>query len=307
MLRFALAFWLLTICLAWAEPRINYTNLRVKTLVSKGSSATKIDLVIIGDGYLQKDLGPGGRFERAAKAVLAELWTYNAFRDYRDSFNVHLIYLASKKDGRKIHYALGSQIRDARTNMVNLTRGSRVASVAAQAPAADAVIVLTTLEGRSNSGHGRHGRIVLTEKDTVVLAHELGHLLAGLGDEYSSTNQLWDRELHHVPTRGDLRQANLTTSANVDASSEKSIKKTVKWRDLYKYKDAYPLISAHQGGYYNSIGVWRPSFNCTMRSGRYQTFCPVCHKELVRAFHRFMGRTFNHSVYHRRHPYKNWK
>ncbi len=306
MRRVLLLFLLALGASAVAVPKFSYTGLRVKTLVKNGEPSRKVDLVFVGDGYLRSDLGAGGRYEKSVRSVLTELWSYNVFRDYRKDFNVHLVYLESKKEG-DIHYALGSEVSDARRNFAVLKRADKLPTVLANAPEVDAAIVLTTLNARSNSGHGSSGRVLLAEQDTVVLAHELGHLLAGLGDEYSSTQLLWDRQLNPIPKGRDFSQVNLTTSEHVDPSNEKTIAKTAKWGDLLKYPDAFPLISAYQGGYYNEVGVWRPSYECTMRDSRFPRFCPVCHRALAKSISRLCNRRFDEKAYHRAHPYKTWK
>lgn len=146
---------------------------------------------------------------------------------------------------------------------------------------------------------------MLTPDSTVNAAHELGHSLGGLGDEYESGGFLEDRESSQLPS-GDFACANLSREGFLDPTNRDTLRKTAKWGHFLDLPDSYPLVSAYQGGFYRTVGVWRPSFRCVMRDADSVIFCPVCHEEMVKAILKRCGERFDDAAYHRKYPLKSW-
>lgn len=289
-----------------AEGAFRYTNLPVRTL----ASGKKIDLVVVPDGYLAADLGTNRQFDKDARLMLEELWRVPPFSEYRQLFNVHLVDVESKgsRQAGTLEYAFGSTVTPGR-DLVRLERRQEVLTAAGNAPGADLVIVLTRMAGRATGGKVGSTPVPVIPRDRYTsLAHELGHSLADLGDEYESGSKLADRDARPLSAySADVPYPNLTLDAYIDATSRDAIRRTAKWGHFLDLPGSDPLVSAYQGGLYNTVGVWRPSYRCVMRSSRGASFCPVCHEELTRKLYAMAGETFDHDDYHRRHPLKNWK
>lgn len=304
--------WIVVLLLAGvvaAEPAFRYTGLKSVTIQNSGPSARKIDLVVVGDGYNASELKRGGAFEKDARAFLSELWRVSPFGDYQDRFNVHLVLVESHTSRRSLKpddpdkYAFGSRLSD--RNMVVLDRQDQVLTAARNAPAVDVIVTLSTLSGRATGGHKLGGvpMVLLTRDSTNNCAHEFGHSLGGLGDEYESGSFLEDRESSQMPA-GDFKYPNLSRDGFIDP---KRLRETAKWAHFLDLPDSQPLVSAYQGGFYRTVGVWRPSFRCVMRQTEGAPFCPVCHEEMVKAILKLCGENFDDAAYHRRHPLKAWK
>ncbi len=300
--------WLLVFLLALplgAHPAFKYTGLRSQTIQNNGPSARKIDIVLVGDGYSG---GDRAAFESDARAAMDELWQVPPFKDYRDRFNVHLVMVESYTSRRSLNpenpdnYAFGSTVNG--RDMVNVTRRAEALTAARNAPDVDVLVILTTLKGRSTGGGGGPlSGVVLTRDDYGVLAHELGHGIGKLGDEYDSESKLADRDAMDFPA-GDFDAPNLTRDGFFDP---KNLKGTIKWKHFLELPGCDPLVGAYQGGFYRSVGVWRPSYRCVMRSTSGASFCPVCHEELVKRFMAMCGERFDDKAYHKKHPLKDWK
>lgn len=280
-------------------------KLRVKTLQNNGPSKSKFDIVFVGDGFLAKDQN---KFDAGVEKCLSILWSVSPFRELKDRFNVHVVYVESKPaqgygpNGRRAaEYPFGSTYADNDSGMVVLSKKEKVKEAVKAAPDVDATIVITTLSGRSHAGS-----LVLIADSPDVLPHEMGHLIGKLGDEYSSRSKLVDRENYPLP-RGELPYPNIQIESSIDTKSRDSIKKTAKWGHFIDLPDADPIVSAYQGGYYREVGVWRPSYSCVMRSNQGALFCPVCHEELYKAILKKCGESFNDKTYHQQFPLKNWK
>jgi len=305
----------LTLLPAVSAPTFRYSGVPCITTQNSGSPATKIDIVVLGDGYNKEDRR---KFEADARLALDELWRVSPFKEYRNRFNVHLVPVESQVPGRgraatAENYAFGSHLDNTGRDVV-VVETTHFLEAARNAPDVDVVVALTTVAGRANSHNQalqNGGKdlpcIVLTRDDYPALAHELGHGIGGLGDEYESTTKLADRRPMPANPSQDLRQANLTLTKFIDPSNKDTLKKTAKWSHFLDLPDSFPLVSAYQGAYYQTIGVWRPSFRCVMRSTQGIPFCPVCHEELVKKILAKCGEKFDDAAYHRQFPLKGWK
>lgn len=299
MKKLCLSGLLLCASLALASPaNFDYARPTIRTVVSQGNPVEKVDLVFVSDGYLARQ---SSTFERDVKDAANELFQYSFFREYRSYFNVHSAFVASFPN----QFAFGSMIRNPADGMVTITKKAEVEAVASKAPGCDIVIVLSTLPGRASGGH----IVCLPSRSYAPLAHELGHRLGKLGDEYDSSSSLVDRENHHfneVPNGGDLPYPNLTLPKYFDNSNRASLKKTIKWKHFLELPGSDPLLGAFQGGYYRAVDVYRPSYSCIMRSSQ-APFCPVCHEAMVIETFKICGIPFDDAAYHRRHPLSQWK
>jgi hypothetical protein len=136
--------------------------------------------------------------------------------------------------------------------------------------AADFVIVI--LNHSQGGGCGWFGtRSVITRAENwTTLAHELGHGIGKLLDEYTKTQTY---------TGGATNNRNCSTVLNRD---------TVFWADLIDPAtpipttfappmDAYETVGMFQGCNHYNAGIWRPVNDCRMR-GNVNSFCPVCRR-----------------------------
>lgn len=289
---------------ALARP-VDPSAMRLKTIQNSGPSAQKFDIVFLGDGFQAKEQS---QYDAKVRSCLSILWGVSPFRELKSHFNVHQIYVDASPSGsydargkRQTDYPFGSTYSSDGSDMVMLDNQADALKAAASAPGADAVIVITTLSGRSHAGG-----LVLIADDQSALPHELGHLIAHLGDEYSSGSKLVDRDNHPLPN-GDLSYANLQLEHKIDVSSAASIAKTAKWAHFLGLPDADPIVSAYQGGYYREVGVYRPSYSCLMRTSSGAIYCPVCHEEMYKAIVQKCGVGFSDKSYHSQFPLSRWK
>lgn len=115
---------------------------------------------------------------------------------------------------------------------------------------------------------GKMGLIVMTTDDlkrtedvACTLAHELGHAVFGLADEYAYG------DCFIPPVEPD--QANVTIN-----------RVEPKWQGLI---DRRVVGAPVQGGMYCGSGIYRPTANCRMRDLGVKQFCPVCRTRMAHA------------------------
>ena len=73
---------------AFAEP--------MKTLLSSGPSANRVDIVLLGDGYTA---GQMANYASDVTAIAARMFDQDPFRSYHSYFNVHYVEVVSAESG----------------------------------------------------------------------------------------------------------------------------------------------------------------------------------------------------------------
>lgn len=63
---------------------------------------TPLNLVIVGDGYQQKDLREGGKFEKSARSAMNSFFAIEPYKSFKDRFDVYMITYASKDEGTDV-------------------------------------------------------------------------------------------------------------------------------------------------------------------------------------------------------------
>ncbi|HMM96379.1 M64 family metallopeptidase, partial [Phycicoccus sp.] len=148
------------------------------------------------------------------------------------------------------------------------------------APAATNVVVVVNSDKFGGCNRGSMAAFTKTS-DKTVIAHEMGHNLFGLGDEYHNGTSAFSG------TRGE---PNLSEVASPRSS--------LRWGDLVAATTPLPTlegalpagwnrrssVGAFEGGGGNfSTGIFRPVLECRMNQND-PPWCPVCAREIDRVF-----------------------
>jgi len=262
----------------------------VDTIAYGGNPDNRVNFLIMGDGYRAADMA---QFRTNATTVSNYLLSTPPFSFYPNFFNVFAIEVISTDagidhSGNSSDNACGTQPVTSVNNYLNSgfdggssggggvhrciysNQSSLVYSIAnTNFPQYDFINVLanTTYYG------GCAGGIAYTSvhsSSAEVFVHELGHMFAGLSDEYDygSTN------------------CNPGTSQNINVSQQTDTSLLV-WK---KWLTTAPiptpsgtncsLIGLYEGAKYCTENWYRPKCNCKMRSLN-QPFCEVCKEQLI--------------------------
>jgi len=163
---------------------------RVWPVFENGPAATKVDILILGDGYAKKELR---QFRKDVKRLVAILFDTEPFKSRKSDFNVRAIDLASHESGISNPRAgvwrdspLGLSYNAFDLDRYVLTYANRdLRDIAAQAPY-DALFILNN--DRKYGGGGifnLYSTVAAhTSQAPYVFVHEFGHSFAGLADEY---------------------------------------------------------------------------------------------------------------------------
>jgi hypothetical protein len=156
----------------------------------KGAPASKVDLLILGDGYTADEMQ---KYHNDVARHAEALFAAEPFKSRRDDFNVWAIDLPSQESGVTrpradawVRTPLGLSFNAFDSERYVLTYENReLREIAAQAPY-DAIMIIGNT--RKYGGGGIFNLWATTSSDTsvseYVFVHEFGHSFGGLGDEY---------------------------------------------------------------------------------------------------------------------------
>lgn len=258
-------------------------KLPVFDIVNSGDPATKVDIVLLPEGYTAKERK---LFMEDCREFTEHFFAYSPYSENKDKFNIRGVWAPSEEEGPDVpgqniwrktrlgasYYTFGSE----RYLMVNDFQGVR--DVAANAPY-DYIYILANTDkyggGAIYNFYGISAAHHKTEAGKIYI-HEFGHLFAGLGDEYVGGVEYSDFYRAGV----EPWEPNLTTLVHFDK----------KWEDMLPPRTKIPTpdtpanqekIGVYQGGGYVSKGVYRPWINCLMNNlHTIDVFCPVCSKAI---------------------------
>ncbi|MFI2211476.1 M64 family metallopeptidase [Streptomyces sp. NPDC020141] len=246
---------------------------QVVELLNNGSTADRLDIVVVGDGYTAAELP---RFHADAREKWAELAAVEPYTTYRNLFNVWAVDAVSRESGVSgdpgadtvRDTALGSYFWCDGIERLLCIDQKKVDGYVAKAPEADLVIVLANSAKYGGAGYnqpsptlGYEGISTASagnEKSGQVAIHETGHSLGKLADEYFYPGYPGYEQF----TGPEPADRNISTLSAGDIAAQR-----VKWhRWLGETSPDGGTIGAFEGGGYFVKGLNRPTDNSLMRS-----------------------------------------
>jgi MYXO-CTERM domain-containing protein len=254
----------------------------VETLRDAGPVDKRFNLAVLGDGYRAEDQA---KLKTDAQGIIGYLFGVTPLKEYAAFINVKLVHVISNQDGAD-NGSLGAErdtALDSYFNCGGIDRllcvdGGKAATIAAEdVPEYNFAVVIVNDTKYGGSG----GSICASSANSEsfeVMAHEIGHSLARLADEY-------DYEGNQPPCdeQQDCREANVTLRTQRDQ---------IKWRDWILDATPVPtpktdqygsLVGLFEGARYQATGAYRPQLNCKMKDLG-QEYCAVCTEQFVRSF-----------------------
>jgi IgA peptidase M64/peptidase M64-like protein len=186
---------------ATIDPSSRFVNMadvkssgKLFTIFENGPAATKVDLLVMGEGYTDAELP---KFQGDLKRLLGKLFDTEPFKSHKSDFNVRALQLPAAQRG--VHRP---RTRDDRRTAVSteynifdseryvLTFDNRALRDAASAAPYDFLEIL--VNEKQYGGGGIFLDQATAAVDTgfaeYVFVHEFGHHFAGLGDEYYTSD-----------------------------------------------------------------------------------------------------------------------
>jgi hypothetical protein len=197
----------------------------VVELVNNGDPGTRVDLLILGDGYTAAERG---KFERDARRLVDILFAVEPFKSRKADFNVWGLAPAAAQSGisrpstgQYRRPPVGSTYDAFGSERYVLTFDNRAfRDIASQAPY-DVVEIL--VNGQTYGGGGIFNLYATVAADSAwapyVFVHEFGHHFAGLADEYYTS------DVAYLPAADRVEPWEMNVTALHDPAS-------LKWKDL---------------------------------------------------------------------------
>jgi hypothetical protein len=253
----------------------------VETLRESGPVDKRFNIAVLGDGYRTEDQA---KLTTDAQEIIGYLFGVTPIKQYEKFFNVKLVHVVSNQNGADDGTAGGDRdtALDAYFGCGGIDRllcvnDGKVATIAAtDVPEHNFAIVIVNDEKYGGSG----GPVVAcsaNDSSFEVMAHEVGHSLARLADEYS-----YEGNQPPCSEEQDCSEANVTLRSSRDQ---------IKWRDWIEGPTPIPtpddasyegVVGLFEGARYTPMGVYRPQRNCKMRDLGAE-YCPVCTEQFVRS------------------------
>lgn len=283
----------LSLTLAATAPAWGQTNFY--TIVTNGPASNRLNVVFLAEGFTS---GQFPQFLAQVTNTANLLLSNQPFAEYRAYFNVYAIAVASPQSGsdqpvsgifRNTYfnstYGNGTSVREELLTIppnwtnANYSQGQGKVDNLLNTflPATDLAIML--VNDLNFGGSDGAGKTAITSISPISISdtpvHEAGHVLANLGDEYTTPN----------PGYPDVEEPNTTRETNRAA---------IKWNAWIASDTPVPTppsldyenaVGLFQGAHYHTNGWYRPKLNCRMGSLGVP-YCEVCREALVLSIYR---------------------
>jgi len=247
-----------------------------------GDPANTVDIVILPEGYSDKEMG---LFIDDCREFADGLFSFAPYSDNKDKFNIVGVLAPSTDSGNDIpgkdiwkQTLLNTSFYTFNSERYCMTMDNKsVRDMAANAPY-DQIYILVNNEKYGGGAIYNYYNVSVNSNKLAakIFIHELGHGFAGLGDEYytssTSYNDFYNLEV-------EPWEPNLTTLIDFDGKWKDMIKKRtpIPTPDVEKY---WKKLGVFEGGGYVAKGVYRPVHDCLMNSFEGDEFCPVCSRAI---------------------------
>ena len=233
-----------------------------------------VDIVVLPEGYTQEEMG---KFINDCNFFVKSLFAYHPYDKYKDRFNVRAVMAPSADSdvtmpGEHIYRNTAMNFSfwtfDSERYCMS-TDSKSIRDLAGKVPYDQIYILINT---QKYGGGGIYNFYCSSATgnsfSSDIIIHEFGHAFAGLADEY------YDDDTYEHMYNLDIEpwEPNITTKGE-------------KWADMIgkktpvptpatdKYKD---VVGLFEGGGYEPKGMYRPMYDCLMKTFYGDVFCPVC-------------------------------
>jgi len=251
-------------------------------IYGSGDPHTSLDIAFLSEGYTKGEMG---KFRADVKRMADILFEEAPFDKYRERINIWAVEAPSQESGTDVpgegiyvNTALNSSYYTFDVDRYLTTQDIRSVNDYAAAAPHDQIVVLINSPRYGGGGvYNYYSAVTSDHKFTPqVFTHEFGHGFAGLADEYYSSEVAYEE---FYPLAVEPWEPNITTMVNFES----------KWKDLIARSVPVPtpntkkytgVTGLFEGGGYSAKGIFRPSFDCRMKSNEAESFCEVCQRAI---------------------------
>lgn len=250
--------------------------------LDNGDPSSKVDLVVIPEGYTKDEME---KFSKDLEKFVNALFGSSPYRENKNNFNIWAIEAPSEESGTDIprqniwkSTIVNTSFYTFDTERYLMTEDNKTLRDLAGNVPYDVIYIMVNTSKYGGGAIYNYYSVCVSDNENFeyLVIHEFGHGFAGLGDEYY-TSQVSYEEFYKTDV--EPWEPNLTTLVNFD----------MKWKNLVDKETPIPTpateeyknkVGVFEGGGYVPKGVYRPMFDCTMKSRTVNNFCVVC-KEAI--------------------------
>ena len=255
-----------------------------KYLLKSGNPDRCVDVAICAEGYTADEME---LFYKDAQVACDALFDHEPFKSMKSRFNVVAVASPSLDSGVSVprlgewkQTAFGSHFSTFYSDRYLTTLQVKSIHDALAGIDYEHIIILANTD--EYGGGGIYNSYTLTTAHhpmfRPVVVHEFGHSFGGLADEYFYDN---DVMTDTYPLDIEPWEQNITTQVNFESKWKDMLPKGTPNPTPVNQKEKYP-VGVFEGGGYSAKGIYRPAYNCRMRTNENPEFCPVCQRALRR-------------------------
>lgn len=251
-------------------------------ICGSGDPHTSLDIAFVAEGYTREEMD---KFRSDVRRMADIMFMELPFDKYRDRINIWAIEAPSQESGTDVpgegiyvNTVLSSSYYTFDVDRYLTTQDIREVNDYAAAAPHDQIVVLINSPRYGGGGvYNYYSAVTADHQNTPqVFIHEFGHGFAGLADEYYASEVAYEE---FYPLDVEPWEPNITTRVNFDA----------KWKDLIARSVPVPtpnskkytgVTGLFEGGGYSAKDIYRPSYDCRMKSNQAETFCEVCQRAI---------------------------
>ncbi|MGE5436461.1 MAG: M64 family metallopeptidase [Syntrophothermus sp.] len=263
------------------ERNLEFSNFKVHY---SGDPSTKVDIVIIPEGYTAAEMD---KFKKDCEKYVGYLFNASPYKENKDKFNIWGVEAPSKESGTDVpaediwkKTILNSNFWTFDLERYCMTQDNKsVRDVAANAPY-DQIFILINTKLYGGGSIYNHYNVSVSDNQygEYIFTHEFGHGFAYLADEYYTSDVAYE---DFYPLDVEPLEANITTLVNFDSKWKNIVDKNVPIPTPVEDKYKKDVVGAFEGGGYIPKKIYRPEYDCTMKSISIDNFCKVCNKAIL--------------------------
>ncbi|MFA7402054.1 MAG: M64 family metallopeptidase [Bacteroidales bacterium] len=263
----------------------NTYHCEVMDLHIGGNYNKAYDLVIVPEGYAMHDSAKLRKDVIRCKNAIMEC---TPFKESATKINIRAVVSYSEESGisqetkgKEVKTILGSAFYSLDLERyLMLDHVWQLHNVCANAPYDNIIILCNTKKYGGGGIYNWYATVSDNKHFNYVSVHELGHSIAGLADEYY-TSEVTVQDFY--PKGSEPKEPNITSLVNFES----------KWKSMLASDTPIPtpvtdenkdVLGVYEGAGYCAEGLYRPWISCTMKDIVYNKFCPVCQKALIEMF-----------------------
>lgn len=278
----------------------DYSMDKTVKILQQASKGEGIDIVLIGEAFVDLDMGPGCRYETAMKAAMEAFFALEPTKSFREYFNVYMVYAVSENNviSDATNTCFGASAIETPSSIDYNLCYSYAAEAFDDKDLQDVTIILTV-----NNLYFRaatHIRLFdnaaiafspflleyLGELEYTIIHEAVGHGFAKLADEYGG----YDEEFP-----SDVKEAYLDIWMpqgywqNIDFTYDPE---KVRWSHFIKHP-LYPEVGVFEGGDYYDFGVWHSEEESAMKNFGVHYFNVRCRELIYKKIKELAGEVYS--------------